>query len=838
MRALLNRVLNRLLTPITVDNAEKREPNMNELLLKGARLSGQLEAGLLKASLTQRYINPGDADLEVVYTFPLPFYATITEVFATIGDKQLKGVVKANKEAERDYEKAISQGDSAVLIEVTGDGLYTANLGNLRPGEQLTVSMHFVQIIDWYQDQARLMFPTTIAPRYGDAQRQGGLPFHADTGTSLTVEHGFTLDLVLRGAMASAVIESPSHAIKQIVENDEDLRIQFADEAFLDRDFVLRLEGLKTPQGEVLVQAGEDAYFALATFYPPIPADAVPGTLIRPIPSSEAEPSTPWAHPLRAKLLVDCSGSMQGDSMESARQGIRALFDSLSSRDQIAVARFGSSLEHVIAKPQSADPKTRVVLRRWLAGLQADLGGTELESALEGVFKSTMQQEPFDVLLITDGEVWDISAIVKRAKDSGHRIFAIGVGSSPGESLLRQLAEETGGAALFVTPREDMAQAVHRLAAMMSGPRVREVSVSWQGQPALSSFVSANLYAGVPFRAVAQFAPADLTTIDAVATLSYSIGSDQHMLSSAKASQTKDLAVRYVAAHACLKQLPDEAQAAFAEKHQLLTKDTAWILVHVRKDGDKAGTLPELAQVPSMHAAGSHGAGTLQVLKQAVLNDIEFYDDEASSVSFQAMSCSAAHVTESLSVAGSLDNPTVFRAARAGPRDQQILYRDPSSASSAAIDKLIKDTGAKSIEIPAFLRRADTQQPAKVEADSVDTGEEEKLRNLLSEVLARLNQEADFESLWDWVQAIKLPGLLSDQLNDLKKSHRLSKAQVLALMILCLADDAVEPQPNRQQMRLINRTLDTLSEQDLETFKGLIFDAMEMDATEKGPENR
>ena len=154
MRALLNRVVNRFLTPITADTAEKREPNMNELLLEGARLSGQLEAGLLKASLTQRYINPGNTDLEVVYTFPLPFYATITEVSATIGDKQLKGVVKANKQAERDYEKAISKGDSAVLIEVTGDGLYTANLGNLRPGEQLTVSMHFVQIIDWYQDQA------------------------------------------------------------------------------------------------------------------------------------------------------------------------------------------------------------------------------------------------------------------------------------------------------------------------------------------------------------------------------------------------------------------------------------------------------------------------------------------------------------------------------------------------------------------------------------------------------------------------------------------------------------------------------------------------------------
>ncbi|NDG83061.1 MAG: hypothetical protein EBX44_14885 [Betaproteobacteria bacterium] len=60
MRALLNRVVNRFLTPITADTAEKREPNMNELLLEGARLSGQIEAGLLKACLTQCYINPGE----------------------------------------------------------------------------------------------------------------------------------------------------------------------------------------------------------------------------------------------------------------------------------------------------------------------------------------------------------------------------------------------------------------------------------------------------------------------------------------------------------------------------------------------------------------------------------------------------------------------------------------------------------------------------------------------------------------------------------------------------------------------------------------------------------
>jgi Ca-activated chloride channel family protein len=47
-------------------------------------------------------------------------------------------------------------------------------------------------------------------------------------------------------------------------------------------------------------------------------------------------------------------------------------------------------------------------------------------------------------------QVWDISATVESAKSSGHRIFAIGVGSTPVDPLLRQLAEQTGGAALSI----------------------------------------------------------------------------------------------------------------------------------------------------------------------------------------------------------------------------------------------------------------------------------------------------------------------------------------------------------------------------------------------------
>ena len=925
MRALLNRVLNRLLTPITADTAEKREPNMNELLLKGARLSGQLEAGLLKASLTQGYINPGDADLEVVYTFPLPFYATITEVFATIGDKQLKGVVKAHTDAEADYEQAIAQGNSAILIEVTGVSIYTANLGNLRPGEKFTVSMHFVQIIDWYNDQARVMFPTTIAPRYGDAQRQGHLPFHADTGTSITAGYGFELDLMVRGEMARAVIESPSHAIKQTASNERGVRIEFADDAFLDRDFVLRLDGLNAPEGEVMIETASDEHFALATFYPPLPNKLVPISDIDP--SNHTEPSKPWVHPLRVKLLVDCSGSMRGDSMESARKGIRALFDGLSSRDRIGVARFGSSLEHVMEKPQAADAKTRVALRKWLTGLDANLGGTELESALEGIFKSTPGEEPFDILLITDGEVWDISAIVQRAKQSEHRIFAIGVGSSPGESLLRKLVEETGGAALFVNPNEDMAQAIHRLASMMSGPRVSDIKVSWGCETATTALLSQNLYAGVPFRAAAMFkGPIDRETKD-VAILEYRIDNTKHRLESNQLVEVDDLGIRQIVAHACIESVSLEDQGKFSEAHQLLNIHTAWVLVHVRSDGDKAGTLPELSQIPSMHAAGSHGFGQVEMLKQiadhsvhalsasysqafSVDTDVSLSRDR-SSLRFEMMASqnpSAAFRMERANLKSAYIEPIEIPPfLRRGPsidtlmrtiqdfehmlesleRSQKLLHRvgegieetvrHPLRDIEHLVDRLeqmrVKEPAAyrdlwgraykhkgfnaesdglidlikRLLNLVAPLRepicmaneilrelsdataygRALAYEEIQRKQDQVDSGSIGQ-QILLNELLERFTNDADLESLWDWVERLRLPGSLSAQLMSLRNKDSLAKGQVIALLIIALLDEDIEPKPNRQQMRALRYVLRELSDERIDTYKRLIWEASEM----------
>jgi Ca-activated chloride channel family protein len=103
---------------------------------------------------------------------------------------------------------------------------------------------------------------------------------------------------------------------------------------------------------------------------------------------------------------------------------------------------------------------------------------------------------PTNVLLITDGDVWDIENIVKAAVKGQQRIFAVGVGSAPAESLLRDLAEKTGGACELVSPNEDIAGAVVRMFLRMRSAQAMDLTVDWGSQPVWQSALPSHVFPG------------------------------------------------------------------------------------------------------------------------------------------------------------------------------------------------------------------------------------------------------------------------------------------------------------------------------------------------------
>jgi Ca-activated chloride channel family protein len=84
---------------------------------------------------------------------------------------------------------------------------------------------------------------------------------------------------------------------------------------------------------------------------------------------------------VNVKLLVDCSGSMAGDSIVSACAALRSVVAGLREVDSVSLSRFGSSVLHA-ARAGVASDAGRAELRRAIDGIEADMGGTEMEEAL------------------------------------------------------------------------------------------------------------------------------------------------------------------------------------------------------------------------------------------------------------------------------------------------------------------------------------------------------------------------------------------------------------------------------------------------------------------------
>jgi Ca-activated chloride channel family protein len=84
-----------------------------------------------EVEVKQVYRNDEATNIEAVYTFPLPLDAVLLHLEVTIGERVLRGTVVEKKAAEEQYENAIADGDSAVMLE---EGrLYTMNVGNVMP---------------------------------------------------------------------------------------------------------------------------------------------------------------------------------------------------------------------------------------------------------------------------------------------------------------------------------------------------------------------------------------------------------------------------------------------------------------------------------------------------------------------------------------------------------------------------------------------------------------------------------------------------------------------------------------------------------------------------------
>ena len=566
--------------------------------LEGVEIHAGIDDLMSVVNVRQRYRNRGRKHIEAVYSFPLPLEGVLLDFQVELGDRRLSGTVVERFDAERRYEDAVTDGDAAVLLEQPQPGLYTASVGNLAPGETATVRFRYGLLLRWNADRVGLVIPTTIAPRYGDPA-SGGLAPHQEPVYVVGAGPSFKVRVAVRGVLRQASWASPSHDVAVTPEGRQ-TTIALVRPAAMDRDLVLEARSTAASASQALVARDDEGWVALASFRPEMPDVA-------------SEPGR-----RNVKIVVDCSGSMMGDSIAQVRIAGGRILDSLGPGDRFDIVAFGSGQRVLFGRETPATAANVARARRFVRGLDADMGGTEIEAALAAAYgiagEGGMRR---DLLLITDGEVWNSDAAIERARASGHRIFTVGVGSSVAEPFVRALAEATGGACELVAPRADMGERIHRHFQRIGATPVRAARLRWPApvrhvvpDPLPPPFPGDTMHL---FGSFTERPRGDVVLEMELAdgrTVSQRMEVDADPAEDETAATQSDLA-RLGAARR-LAAVDDRAQAtALAVHYQLMSEWTHYLVVHVREAADKADGLPDLVKVPQVLAAGWHGIGTV-----------------------------------------------------------------------------------------------------------------------------------------------------------------------------------------------------------------------------------
>ena len=572
------------------------------LVLKSIVITGELNGAMFEAHVRQTFSNPSATHAEVVYSFPLPWGATLLGVQAQLGAVKLQGAVIAKIQAQEQYEDTLTQGDAAIMLEQGRDGQYVLHLGNLAPGEECLIDLHYGQLLRFEQGGLRLVIPTVIAPRYGDALNKGGLAPYQIPETDFLAEYDFRLTMHLYGDLLKARIASPSHLISMRTDfTNQKMTIALAKQSYLDRDFILVLDQLA--QNSIVTTAPDfkdpETFIATASFSPRITDAKI--------------------NKINIKILVDCSGSMAGASMIAARRALIAVIRKLKKDDKFSLSKFGSDVEHRSRSLWSMTERSLLSAEKWITELDASMGGTEMLTALESTLALPCS-EPCDVLLITDGAIYDVSSVIAKAKVSSHRVFSVGIGSSPSQNLLHSLGLKTGGACDFVASGEVVEPAILRMFARLRSAQISNLSVQWPDHclPTFTNKLSGTSFDGDTLHASAWFSKKPTGPIRLMGHVAgkqelqelgcVDISDDP----GSAPTSTNTLEFSGLSRLAAQERLRGDGLEEFEKNnlaidYQLITESTSFLLIHERSEKEKAKDMPVLSKVNQMLPAGWGG---------------------------------------------------------------------------------------------------------------------------------------------------------------------------------------------------------------------------------------
>ena len=353
-----------------------------ECPLKHTDVKADISGFLARVTVTQQFENPFKEKIEAVYTFPLPQNAAVDDMTMLVGDRTVRGKILRREEAQAVYEAAKNSGQRASLLNQERPNIFTQSVANILPGEQIKITISYVETLKYDEGAYEFAFPMVVGPRYvpGNATGAQGTGFSPDTdrvpdGSKITPKpappgmragHDISLDVTLDAGVPIDGLISKTHEVEVARPSDRRASVSLKNrETIPNKDFILRYDvaGKKISDALLTHSTGHSGFFTL---------------IVQPPERVTAEDVTPK----ELVFVLDTSGSMSGFPIEKAKETMKLALDNLYPHDTFNLITFAGDTHILFPEPVTATKENLAKAQAFLETRQGG-GGTEMMKAIK-----------------------------------------------------------------------------------------------------------------------------------------------------------------------------------------------------------------------------------------------------------------------------------------------------------------------------------------------------------------------------------------------------------------------------------------------------------------------
>ncbi len=353
------------------------------------------------------------------------------------GEQKIVGEVFERTTARQVYDNVTTRRRDPGLLEEDGEGAFQFKVFPIQPQEKKRVELRWSKFLERRGQTIRYRAPITR----GDA------------------------DIVLDIQGKVKNIRSTSHKLR------------------IDRDtngVRLRSDGMRG-KGELIVEWEADEPEWLPSAYVHRGNGETDGYFALALATADVNTGAIAAKDVT--IVIDRSGSMQGEPLANAKAAAVDVIRRLPAGDRVNVVAFSDEVDPLFRAPMPLDEENRGRAVGFVQRLHEG-GGTDIALALQTAIKSqdVKPGRPRVVVFMTDGQSdVDKSVLAAKADTGDIRLFTVGLGKDVNRPLLQRLAAMKRGNFTYIEKPSAIQADMSKLATHIAKPLLVDVSIDVDG---------------------------------------------------------------------------------------------------------------------------------------------------------------------------------------------------------------------------------------------------------------------------------------------------------------------------------------------------------------------